>query len=41
MREAFDQEAKASLRRRLLLSAAVPTGKKVVDSGYDIPVLSR
>lgn len=34
-------EAQKSLRRRLLVSAAVPTGRKVVDSGYDIPTLSK
>ncbi|XP_076074812.1 chitinase-3-like protein 1 [Mytilus galloprovincialis] len=41
IKEAFDMEAQKSLRRRLLVSAAVPTGRKVVDSGYDIPTLSK
>ncbi|XP_004862245.1 chitotriosidase-1 [Heterocephalus glaber] len=38
--EAFWQEARASGRERLLLSAAVPAGRHFVDAGYEVDKLA-
>lgn len=39
--EAFQQEARASGRARLLLSAAVPAGRQSVDAGYEVDKIAR
>ncbi|XP_048764579.2 acidic mammalian chitinase-like isoform X2 [Ostrea edulis] len=41
LREAFDREALRSGKPRLLLSAAVPTSKDLVDQAYDITTLAK
>jgi len=41
MRAAFDNESAETGQPRLLLTAAVAAGKKKVDAGYDVPVLTR
>ncbi|XP_061191469.1 chitinase-3-like protein 1 isoform X2 [Saccostrea echinata] len=41
LREAFDREAQQSGKPRLLLSAAVPTSKELVDQAYDIKTLAK
>jgi hypothetical protein len=41
LREAFDREALRTGKPRLLLSAAVPTSKDLVDQAYDITTLAR
>lgn len=37
---AFQQEAQASGKQRLLLSAAVASGRDVVDTGYEVDKLA-
>lgn len=41
LREAFDREARRTGRPVLLLSAAVPTSKELVDQAYDIITLGK
>nr|XP_022315646.1 acidic mammalian chitinase-like isoform X1 [Crassostrea virginica] len=41
LREAFDREARQTTKPRLLLSAAVPTSKDLVDQAYDIITLAK
>ncbi|XP_064604127.1 acidic mammalian chitinase-like isoform X2 [Liolophura sinensis] len=41
LRAAFEAEAKATGKPRLLLSAAVGAGQKEIDSAYDVPEISK
>ncbi len=41
LREAFEEESKATGRTRLLLTIAVPAGIEWITKGFDIPVINR
>ena len=41
LKEAFKRESAKTGKPRLLLSAAVPAGKEVVEAGYDVPALAE
>ena len=41
LREAFDEDALATGKDRLLLTAAVAAGKGTIDRGYEVDKLSR
>lgn len=41
MTNAFQQEAQASGKERLLLSAAVPAGRAYVDAGYEVDRIAQ
>lgn len=39
--EAYEHEGIATKRPRLLLSAAVPAGQKIIDGGFEIAEISK
>ena len=41
LREAFEDESRATGRARLLLTIAVPAGIETIDKGFDIPSINR
>jgi len=41
MRTAFENESSETGHPRLLLTAAVAAGKKKIDAGYDVTVLTK
>ncbi|KAK6182617.1 hypothetical protein SNE40_010260 [Patella caerulea] len=41
LRQAFDQESERTGKERLLLTAAVGGGEKIVESAYEVPTISK